>query len=57
MGIFLTIFFAVIAAMLVSQLIGWLIFLCWWHEPVKKLKRWWRGEPRPMATRWEDYDA
>ena len=33
---FIDVFLGVLCALLASQLIGWLIFLIWWHQPFRK---------------------
>ena len=52
---FLEIFFAVLAAMLVNQLISMLGFMIWWYEPMARIKAWFA--PKPQATYWEDDHA
>lgn len=47
---FLDIFLAVLAALLVSQVINTLGFLIWWHEPLTRWKAWRNPEIKPQAT-------
>jgi hypothetical protein len=50
MTTFLATFLGVLCALIVINLIGWLVFWIWWNEPFKKRP----AEPKPQATFKED---
>lgn len=45
---FFEIFFAVLAAMLVSQIVNFALLAFWWYEPMARIKAWFA--PKPQAT-------